>query len=56
MYTLISTYDDGFSKSECVNDITQAFAAAAIYAVDEECISILCLNNETRDFVIDFHR
>ena len=49
MYTLISTYNDGFSKSECVNDITQAFAAAAIY-------SILCLNNETRDFVIDFHR
>ena len=56
MYTLISTYDDGFSKSECVNDITQAFAAAAIYAIDEECVSILCLNNETRDFVIDFHR
>lgn len=56
MYTLITMYDDGFTKSECINEIQKVFSITSIYVYDKECVSIVAMNNETRDFIIDFHR
>lgn len=56
MYSIITTYDDGFDKSEIVNDIQQVFNAAAIYSQDKECISIIAIDTQTKEFVIDFTR
>ena len=56
MYVLITTYDDGFVKSECPPTIQEAFGAASIYAIDEECVSILCIDTITRELIINFIR
>jgi len=56
MFTLITVYDDGFSKSETCDNIVSVFTAAAIYAQDKECVSILAMNVNTKEFVIDFTR
>lgn len=56
MYHLITVYDDGFAKSEICRDITEMFSAAAIYTQDEECASVIGINLETNEFVIDFTR
>ena len=56
MYVLTTMYDDGFTKVETCNDIATVFATAAIYLQDKECTSILCLDLETKEFVIDFTR
>lgn len=56
MYNLITMYDDGFGKSEMCSTVTEMFSAAAIYAQDEECASIIGINIETKEFVIDFTR
>lgn len=56
MYSIITTYDDGFSKSEIAEEINQVFNAAAIYSQDKECISIIAMNIQTKEFVIDFTR
>lgn len=56
MYNLITVYDDGFTKSEVCRNVTEMFSAAAIYAQDDECVSILGINVETKEFVIDFTR
>ena len=56
MYTLIRTYDDGFSQSEICHTISEVFTAAGIYTADKECVSILAINNATKDFIIDFNR
>lgn len=56
MYILTTMYDDGFTKVETCNDITTVFTTAAIYLQDKECTSILCLDPETKEFVIDFTR
>lgn len=56
MYTLITMYDDGFTKSEIVNELQTVFSTAAIYIQDKECSSIIAMNNKTKEFFIDFHR
>ena len=56
MFTLVTTYDDSFSKSETCGTIVDVFSAAAIYAYDDECISIFAINNATKEFVVDFTR
>lgn len=56
MFTLVTTYDDGFSKSETCETIVDVFSAAAIYAYDDECVSIFAINNTTKEFVVDFTR
>jgi hypothetical protein len=56
MYNLITVYDDGFTKSEICRNITEIFSAAAIYTQDEECTSVIGINVETKEFVIDFTR
>lgn len=56
MYVLTTMYDDGFTKAETCNDITTVFATAAIYLQDKECTGVLCLDLETKEFVIDFTR
>lgn len=56
MYSIITTYDDGFSKSEIAEEINQVFSAAAIYSQDKECISIIAMDIQTKEFVIDFTR
>lgn len=56
MYTIITTYDDGFTKAETAKEITQVFNAAAIYSQDEECTSILVMDTQTKEFIIDFTR
>lgn len=56
MYVLTTMYDDGFTKAETCNDITTVFATAAIYLQDKECTNVLCLDLETKEFVIDFTR
>lgn len=56
MYNLITVYDDGFTKSEMCHDVIAMFSAAAIYAQDKECTSIIGMNIETKEFVIDFTR
>ena len=56
MYVLTTMYDGGFTKAETCNDITEVFNAAAIYLQDRECTGVLCLDLETKEFVIDFTR
>jgi len=56
MYVLTTMYDDGFTKVETCNDIATVFSTAAIYLQDKECTSVLCLDLETKEFVIDFTR
>lgn len=56
MFNLIVVYDDGFTKSEVVNDPVTVFNACGIYLQDPECTSILCIDLETRDFIIDYTR
>lgn len=56
MYSIITIYDDGFGKSEIANDIQQVFSAAAIYSQDRECVSIVAIDTQTKEFVIDFTR
>ena len=56
MFNLIVVYDDGFTKSEVVNDPVTVFNACGIYLQDLECSSVLCLNLETREFIIDYTR
>lgn len=56
MYNLYVLYDDDFEKLEEVSSIVDAFSAAAIYAGDEGCIRILCIDNRTGAPVIDFHQ
>ena len=56
MFNLIVVYDDGFTKSEVVNDPVTVFNACGIYLQDPECSSVLCLNLETREFIINYTR
>lgn len=56
MYVLTTMYDDGFTKAETCSDITTVFSTAAIYLQDQECTGVLCLDLETKEFVIDFTR
>ena len=56
MFIITTTYDDGFSKTEHVNDVSNAFASAAIYTIDEECVSVVCRNTATNEIIINFHR
>ena len=56
MYTLISTYDDGFSKSETCDSFAQALAAAQIYIQDQECVGLLVVDIEDKSFPLDWAR
>ena len=53
MYVLTTMYDDGFTKAETCNDITEVFSAAAIYLQDRECTGVLCLDIETKELSED---
>lgn len=56
MFNLIVVYEDGFTKSEVVDDPVTVFNACGIYLQDPECSSVLCLDLETREFIIDYTR
>ena len=56
MYNLITVYDDGFTKSEICRNITEMFSAAATDTQDEECVRVIGINIETKEFVIDVKR
>jgi hypothetical protein len=56
MFTLITVYEDGFSKSETCKNITDVFAAASVYSYDKECISIVAIDVNTKNFIIDYTR
>ncbi len=56
MYTLISTYDDGFSKSEICDSFAQALDAAEIYIQDKECVGLLVVDIEDKTFPLDWTR
>lgn len=56
MYVLTTIYDDGFTKAETCNDITEVFSTATIYLQGKECTGVLCLDLKTRQYIIDFTR
>lgn len=56
MYCVVTTYDDGFTKSEICREITNVFSVSAIYAQDPECVGIIAMDTETKEFVIDWTR
>lgn len=56
MYCIVTTYNDGFTKSEICREITNVFSVASIYAQDQECAGIIAMEVETKNFIIDWTR
>ena len=55
-YTLITMYSDGFTKAETSNNLPEIFYAVSTYIIDNDCTSVICMNNETKEFIIDYRR
>jgi hypothetical protein len=53
-YQITRTYKDSQFFTENVDNIASAFAAAAIYLEDPDCISIMIMNAETHCIIVNY--